>query len=97
MKLESLQLDQVANSLSIQAQIDFEQFHLFAEPLAAAMDARVVERHDGADRHQWLLIFEGTHMQLNYEFYADICWLNVENEAEFEVLEYLAGLLRRLL
>ena len=97
MKLESLQLDQVANSLSIQAQIDFEQFHLFAEPLAAAMDARVVERHDGADRHQWLLIFEGTHMQLNYEFYADICWLSVESEAEFEVLEYLASLLRRLL
>ncbi|BAJ03936.1 DUF3630 family protein [Shewanella violacea] len=97
MKLESLQLDPVAKSLSIQAKIDFDQFDLFAEPLAAAMDARVIERHDGADRHQWLLTFEGTLIQLNYEFYAEICWLSVEAEDEVEVLEYLASLLRRLL
>ncbi|MEI6860047.1 MAG: DUF3630 family protein [Shewanella sp.] len=97
MRLALLELDPVAKSLSIQAKIDFEQFHLFAEPLATAMDARIIERHDGADRHQWLLIFEGTHIQLNYEFYADICWLCVESKSEFEVLEYLERLLRKLL
>lgn len=93
MKLDSLQLNPESKSLSIQAAIDFEQFEQFAESLAQATDSRVLDRQWGADRHQWLLEFEGTHMQLNYEFYGDICWLSVENDDEFEVLEYLAGLL----
>ncbi len=93
MKLDSLQLNRDSKSLSIQANIDFEQFEQFAESLALASDSRVLDRQWGADRHQWLLEFEGTHMQLNYEFYGDICWLSVENGDEFEVLEYLAGLL----
>jgi len=38
-------------------------------------------------------MFEGTHIELNYEFYGDICWLSVERDEDFEVLEYLAGLL----
>ncbi|QFU24723.1 DUF3630 family protein [Shewanella eurypsychrophilus] len=97
MKLDSLTLDAGSNSLSIQADIDFEQFHVFAEPLVTATDCRVIERHDGADRHQWLLMFEGTHIQLNYEFYGDICWFSVERADDFEVLEYLASLLRKLL
>ncbi|WP_299798340.1 DUF3630 family protein [uncultured Shewanella sp.] len=93
MKLDSLQLNRECRSLSIQADIDFEQFERFAESLAKATDSRVLDKQWGADRHQWLLEFEGTHMQLNYEFYGDICWLSVESDNEFEVLQYLAGLL----
>ena len=95
MKLVSILLDPKSKSLSIQADIDFEAFELFAEPLTAAIDAAVIERQWGADRHQWLLDFEGTHIQLNYEFYADVCWLSVERDDEFEVLEFLASLLER--
>ncbi|ACA84697.1 DUF3630 family protein [Shewanella woodyi] len=95
MKLQSISLDPTSKSLSIVADIDFEAFELFAEPLSRAIDARVIERQWGADRHQWLLDFEGTQIQLNYEFYGDICWLSVERDDEFEVLEFLASLLER--
>ena len=93
MKLDSILLIPESNSLSIQASIDFEAFGLFAEPLVLAIDARVIERQWGADRYQWSLEFEGTHIQLNYEFYGDVCWLSVKQNNEFEVLEFLANLL----
>lgn len=80
-------------SLQISAAVQFEQFESFAEPLSRALDCRVLERQWGADRHQWLLDFEGTRLWLHYEFYGDICWLSVERADELEVLEYLSRLL----
>lgn len=94
MKLHVLQLDPEAKSLSLKADIDFEQFELFAEPLVSAMDCRIIERQWGADRHQWLLDFEGCRVGLHYEFYGDICWLSVDNEQDVEVLTYLMTLLK---
>ncbi|MDI5832730.1 DUF3630 family protein [Shewanella xiamenensis] len=95
MKLNAIQLDSAALSLSVSGDIDFDHFETFAEPLAQALDCRVRERQWGADRHQWLLEFEGIPLWLNYEFYGNICWLSVEREADVEVLEYLATLLSR--
>ena len=95
MKLNAIQLDSAALSLSVSGDIDFDHFETFAEPLAPALDCRVRERQWGADRHQWLLEFEGIPLWLNYEFYGNICWLSVEREADVEVLEYLATLLSR--
>ena len=95
MKLNAIQLDSAALSLSVSGDIDFDHFETFAEPLVQALDCRVRERQWGADRHQWLLEFEGTPLWLNYEFYGNICWLSVEREADVEVLEYLATLLSR--
>ncbi|MCE9680254.1 DUF3630 family protein [Shewanella sp. AS1] len=86
-------LDREAKALSISGDIDFDNFTQFAEPLIQGLDCRIIERHWGADRHQWLLDFEGTLLQLNYEFYGNSCWLSVERDDEFEVLEYLACLL----
>ncbi|QLE83972.1 DUF3630 family protein [Shewanella sp. Scap07] len=91
------ELNEAAKSLSIEADIDFDNFERFAQPLATALDCRVIETQWGADRHQWLLDFEGTVMQLNYEFYGDICWLSVENSSDVEVLAYLQTLLERSL
>ncbi|WOT05043.1 DUF3630 family protein [Shewanella youngdeokensis] len=93
-ELRAIKLNRPTLSLSLQANIDFEQFELFAEPFAQAIDCTVVERQWGADRHQWLLEFEGTHIQLHYEFYGDVCWLAIDREDEFEVLVYLAGLMQ---
>ncbi|MFV7772288.1 DUF3630 family protein [Shewanella marisflavi] len=93
MKIRTISVDPQAKSLSIVAEIDFDRFELFAEALVKALDCRVIERHWGADRHQWLLDFEGSLLQLNYEFYGDVCWLSVERDDEVEVLVYLATLL----
>jgi hypothetical protein len=95
--ITSVQLNQQALSLHIEADIDFDAFDAFAEPLALALDCQVRERQWGADRHQWLLDFEGSPLWLNYEFYGDICWLSTQNDAEFDVLQYLAGLLQPLI
>ena len=92
--LDTISLDRSALSLAVSADIDFDRFADFAEPLAAALDCTVRERQWGADRHQWLLEFEGSQLWLNYEFYGNICWLSTEREADFEVLEYLATLLQ---
>ncbi|MBB1269372.1 DUF3630 family protein [Shewanella sp. SR44-3] len=97
MRLASVQLNQQALSLLIEADIDFEAFEEFAEPLAKALDCQVRERQWGADRHQWLLDFEGSQLWLNYEFYGDICWISTQNAAEFDVLQYLASLLQPLI
>lgn len=93
MKISTVSVDPQAKSLSIVAEIDFDRFELFAEALVKALDCRVIERHWGADRHQWLLDFEGSLLQLNYEFYGDVCWLSVERDDDVEVLVYLATLL----
>lgn len=94
MKLNAITLDHETLSLSVQADIDFELFAQFAEPFAQVIDCRVLERQWGADRHQWLLEFEGSLLQLHYEFYGDICWLSVERKDEFDVLVYLAELMK---
>lgn len=95
MNIESATLDSANLSLLISASIDFEQFADFAEPLTTALDCQVRERQWGADRHQWLLDFEGSQLWLHYEFYGDICWLSTERQDEFDVLVYLHSLLQR--
>ncbi|MGI2098246.1 DUF3630 family protein [Shewanella glacialipiscicola] len=93
-QIQAIRLDKEALSLSISADIDFDRFVDFAEPLAAILDCTVGERQWGADRHQWALAFEGSLLWLNYEFYGNICWLSTENEADFEVLEYFVTVLK---
>ena len=95
-KLMEARLDSEALSILISADIDFEHFEAFAAPLVAALDCEVRERQWGADRHQWLLNFEGSQLWLNYEFYGDICWIATETKADVEVLEYLMTLIRPL-
>ena len=94
MKIFSAVLDKDNLSLLISADVDFEHFTAFAEPLAQTLDCQIRERQWGADRHQWLLDFEGSQLWLHYEFYGDICWISTDREDEFEVLEYLQTLLK---
>jgi hypothetical protein len=91
LSLSWLRLDEQALSLTLCAQIDFEQFDVFAEPLAYILDCRIKERQWGADRHQWLLDFEGSQLWLNYDFYCDVCWISAQQQDDVEVLAYFAG------
>ena len=94
MKLLSATLDSDNLNLLISAKIDFEQFADLAQPFTNALDCQVRERQWGADRHQWLLDFEGSQLWLHYEFYGDICWISTERQDEFDVLVYLHSLLQ---
>ena len=84
--ISSSQLDPTHLNLLIHADIDMDQFDAFALPLLAQLDCRLIEKQWGADRHQWLLDFEGTRIWLHYEFYGHACWLHVEHAREFDVL-----------
>ena len=93
MLIHNTRLSREHLSLQIAANTDFDHFDGFATALAAMLDCQVLERQWGADRHQWLLDFEGSRVWLHYEFYGDICWLSVEHDSEFEILQFLHRLL----
>ncbi|BCV38401.1 DUF3630 family protein [Shewanella indica] len=93
MQYQNLSLDSEHKTLSMTAGVEFEAFDSFADPLCRALDAKVLERQWGADRHQWLLDFEGSLLWLNYEFYGEVCWLSCQSEQDWEVLVYLKHLL----
>ncbi|WP_228729899.1 DUF3630 family protein [Shewanella avicenniae] len=91
--INDVTLDRHNVSLSMSADIDFDAFDSLAGALVQALDLRVLEKSWGADRHQWLVEFEGTRLWLNFELYSRCCWLNSDNVADVEVLEYLQSLL----
>ncbi|MCH1920863.1 DUF3630 family protein [Shewanella sp. A3A] len=91
--VSDLRLDRDNVSLSMSADIDFDAFAALAAALCQAMDLRVLEQQWGADRHQWLVEFEGSRLWLNFELYARCCWLNSDDAADVEVLAYLQSLL----
>ena len=78
--IQSVKLEPENLTVSFSADIEFEQFEDFAHPFAQSLDCRIVQKHWGADRHQWQLEFEGCLLTLDYEFYAGVCWLHVELE-----------------
>ncbi|MBE8166887.1 MAG: DUF3630 family protein [Shewanella sp.] len=92
--LRHIQHDTESMSLQFQADIDFEQFESFADVFIQAIDSRLIEKHWGADRHQWLINFEGCYISFNYEFYGDYCWLSVEQTSDVETLRFLSGLIQ---
>ncbi|MBR9728171.1 DUF3630 family protein [Shewanella intestini] len=96
LKIFSVKFDNSDSSLLIEAEVDFDHFEQFAEPLALAMDCEIKERQWGADRHQWRLMFEGTGLVMHYEFYGNICWIKPERPQDGEVIEYLAALIKPL-
>ncbi|WP_028111346.1 DUF3630 family protein [Ferrimonas kyonanensis] len=60
--------------------------------MLARLDCRLLEHSWGADRHLWLLEFEGCRLALQYEALCDTLWLQAERAGDQEVTEYLAQL-----
>jgi len=48
-----------------------------------------LEREWGADRHGWLLEFEGSRLRLEFEHHSG-CWLAAVQPADIEALLWLA-------
>ena len=94
--IHSVKRDPTNLAVSFVTDIEFDQFEHFANSFCQHIDCRIIQRHWGADRHQWQLEFEGCLLTLNYEFYANVCWLNVEHDHDWETLEYLTTLIQRI-
>ncbi|RLV60598.1 DUF3630 family protein [Parashewanella curva] len=91
-----LTLDKPNLCLYFRSDIEFDSFDVFATAFCSAIDSRVIQKHWGADRHQWQLDFEGCLFNLNYEFYSDSCWLSIEHTKDLDTLIYLQQLLNPL-
>lgn len=69
--------------------LDWDSFPALADALLQEWELVVIEREWGADRHSWLLEFEGSRLRLEYEHYSG-CWLTTVHPADQEVLFWLA-------
>ena len=67
----------------------WDNFPALAEALVEGWELIPIEREWGADRHSWLLEFEGSRIRLEYEHYSG-CWLEAVRPADREALLWLA-------
>lgn len=70
--------------------LDEGSFPVLAPALLAAWELRLVEQEHGADRHCWVVDFEGSKLLLQYEHYGDVCWLEGCHDSDRELLDWLA-------
>ena len=61
----------------VNSALDWDSFPTLAEALLQEWELVALERECGADRHSWLLEFEGSRFRLEYEHYSG-CWLAAE-------------------
>ncbi|MFQ6371915.1 DUF3630 family protein [Shewanella sp. YIC-542] len=87
-----VRLDRQAQTLFFSVTCDFEQFPQLAARLCQCLDLQVVAQEWGADRHQWLVEFEGTRLWLHFESYSTSCWLSCQQPQDMDVLQYLQTL-----
>ena len=69
--------------------LDWDSFPTLAEALLQESELVALERECGADRHSWLLEFEGSQLRLEFEHHSG-CWLAAVQPADIEALLWLA-------
>ena len=66
----------------------WDNFPALAEELVEGWELIPIEREWGADRHSWLLEFEGSRLRLEYEQHSG-CWLEATHPDDREVVLWL--------
>ncbi|MFB2829539.1 DUF3630 family protein [Aeromonas jandaei] len=69
--------------------LDWDTFPALAGALLQAWELHPLGRDVGADRHSWLLEFEGSQFRLEFEHYSG-CWLEAVRPEDREALLWLA-------
>ena len=69
--------------------LNWDSFPVLAKELVEGWELIPLEREWGADRHSWLLEFEGSRFRLEYEHYSG-CWLAAVQPDDAEALLWLA-------
>ncbi|MGL6150927.1 MAG: DUF3630 family protein [Aeromonas sobria] len=84
------QVDNEAGVVTLDCSVlDWDTFPLLAQALLREWELQLFKQDVGADRHSWLLEFEGSQFRLEYEHYSG-CWLEAVRPADREVLLWLA-------
>ena len=67
--------------------VDDANFSQFAEQFIQRIDAHVLEKNHGADRHCWVFDWKGEQFSLNYEHYCEQIWIeNLQYETDIKTL-----------
>ena len=89
----SWQIKQVDNEAGVVTldcpALDWDTFPVLAQALLREWELQPLEQDAGADRHSWLLEFEGSRFRLEYEHYSG-CWLAAVQPDGAEALLWLA-------
>ena len=78
--------------------LQFEQdWHLedaqdITEQLMAALNGRIVEQIEGADRISFRVLIDNQPMILQFEFYSHACWFEAELDEGFDLAILAAAL-----
>jgi len=75
--------------------LNFENFTTLAPALVAIIAARVCDKNWGADRHAWVLEYQGINLLFEFEDYTGSAWLAVAREEEQGILVEIAAKLAR--
>ncbi|MGL4250998.1 MAG: DUF3630 family protein [Aeromonas sp.] len=68
--------------------LDWDSFPLLAQALLREWELGSLGQDVGADRHSWLLAFEGSQFRLEYDHYSG-CWLAAVHPGDWEALLWL--------
>ncbi|MFB2862951.1 DUF3630 family protein [Aeromonas sp. MdU4] len=68
--------------------LDWDSFPALAGELLQEWELTLLERDVGADRHSWVLEFEGSQLRLEFEHYSG-CWLEAVRPEDKETLLWL--------
>lgn len=68
--------------------LDWDSFPALAKELVEGWELIPLEQEWGADRHSWLLEFEGSRLRLEYEQHSG-CWLEATHPDDREVVLWL--------
>ena len=66
----------------------WDNFPALAEALVEEWELAALEREWGADRHSWLLAFEGSQLRLEFDHHGG-CWLEALRPSDREVVLWL--------
>ena len=66
----------------------WDNFPALAEAVLQEWELDVLEREWGADRHSWLLAFEGSQLRLEFDHHGG-CWLEALRPSDREVVLWL--------
>ncbi len=88
-------LDLQARTLLLALDTDWDHFEEDIQPWLTRLELTVHSQDSGADRHQWLVSFEGTGLRLEFEGLGASTWLAADSDEGLEVLQFLHGWLQR--
>jgi len=91
----SAQTDKKLGILTLESDVDWDNFLDFATWLIAIIDAQFINHEIGADMHRVSFEFEDTRLFITFEDTSGSLWLELDRNNDTEVLAFIATLLSK--